>query len=62
MAITPSYKPEETEDYYVDKGAVMTPQVNPMVANKYAAGKAEASAKDFIEWPTKIAGQTEQGM
>ena len=62
MAITPSYKPEETEDYYVDKGAVMTPQVNPMVANKYAAGKTEAAAKDFIEWPTKVAGQTEQGM
>jgi hypothetical protein len=62
MALTPSYKPEETEDYYVDKGAVMTPQVNPMVAAKYAAGKAEAASKDKVEWPTSVAGQTDQGM
>ena len=55
MAITPGYKPEseETEEHYIDKGAVMTPQVNPMVASKYAAGKAEAAATDKVEWPTK---------
>lgn len=58
MALTPSYKPEETEDYYVDKGAVMMPQINPMVAAKYAAGKAQAAATDKVEWPTKVAGLT----
>jgi hypothetical protein len=61
MAITPSYKPEEAEDHYVDKGAVTTPQVNPMVAAKYAAGKAEAASKDKVEWPTKVNGQETQG-
>lgn len=58
MALTPSYKPEETEDYYVDKGAVMMPQINPAVAAKYAAGKAQAAATDKVEWPTKVAGLT----
>lgn len=54
MALTPSYKPEETEDYYVDKGAVKDPQINPMVAAKYAKAKAEAADADFIEWPTNV--------
>ena len=54
MAITPSYKAEGTEEHYIDKGAVMTPQINPMVAAKYAAGKAEAAAADFVEWPTNV--------
>lgn len=58
MAITPSYKPEESEEYYIDKGAVTTPQTNPMVEAKYAAGKAQAAATDKVEWPTKVAGRT----
>jgi hypothetical protein len=58
MAITPSYKAEGTEEHYIDKGAVTTPQINPMVAAKYAAGKAEAAATDKVEWPTKVAGLT----
>jgi hypothetical protein len=58
MAITPSYKVEGTEEHYIDKGAVTTPQINPMVAAKYAAGKAEAAATDKVEWPTKVAGLT----
>lgn len=57
MAITPGYKTSteatEVEEEYIDKGAVKTPQVNPMVAAKYAAGKAEAAATDKVEWPTK---------
>ena len=57
MAITPSCKTSteatEVEEEYIDKGAVKTPQVNPMVAAKYAAGKAEAAATDKVEWPTK---------
>jgi hypothetical protein len=58
MAITPSYKPEETEDYYIDKGAVTTPQYNPTVDAKYAAAKAQAKATDKVEWPTKVDGLT----
>jgi hypothetical protein len=58
MAITPSYKAEGTEEHYIDKGAVTTPQINPMVAAKYAAGKAQATATDKVEWPTKVAGLT----
>ena len=57
MAITPGYdtvkESQEVEQHYIDKGAVTTPQVNPMVAAKYAAGKAEAAATDKVEWPTK---------
>ena len=58
MAITPSYKAEGTEEHYINKGAVTMPQINPMVAAKYAAGKAEAAATDKVEWPTKVAGLT----
>ena len=66
MAITSGYESyteaTEVEQEYIDKGAVMTPQVNPAVSAKYAAGKAEAAAKDFVKWPTSVAGQTDQGM
>ena len=62
MALTPSWKTETVEEEYIDKGAVKTPQVNPMVEAKYRAAEAEARAKDFVEWPTKVQGQTEQGM
>lgn len=62
MALTPSWKTEAVEEEYIDKGAVKTPQVNPMVEAKYRAAEAEARAKDFVEWPTKVQGQTEQGM
>jgi hypothetical protein len=58
MAITPSYKVETVEEHYIDKGAVTTPQTNPMVESKYAAGKAQAAATDKVEWPTKVAGLT----
>ena len=54
MAITPSYKAEGTEEHYIDKGAVTTPQINPMVAAKYAAGKRQAAEADYVEWPTAI--------
>ena len=62
MAITPSYETytekTEVEQEYIDKGAVKTPQINPMVESKYAAAKAQASATDKVEWPTKVAGLT----
>ena len=59
MALTPSWKTNaEGEEEYIDKGAVKTPQINPMVDAKYAAGKAQALATDKVEWPTKVAGLT----
>ena len=65
MAITPSYdtvkESNEIEQHYIDKGAVKTPQVNPMVESKYATGKAEAARMDKVEWPTSVSGQTDQG-
>ena len=57
MALTPSYKPE-VEEEYIDKGAVTTPQYNPVVDAKYAAAKAQALATDKVEWPTKVDGLT----
>ena len=56
MAIDPSYKVETVEEDYIDRGAVKTPQMNPEVDRKYAAGKAQALATDFVEWPTKVTG------
>lgn len=59
MAITPGWKTNaEGEEEYIDKGAVMTPQMNPKVDALYSAGKAQAEATDKVEWPTKVAGQT----
>ena len=62
MALTPSYSTSteatEVEQTYIDKGAVKTPQVNPMVDAKYMAAKAQALATDKVEWPTKVAGLT----
>ncbi len=57
MAITPSVRPEKEEEYF-DKGAVMTPQYNPVSDAKYAKAKAEAAATDKVEWPTKVNGLT----
>ena len=55
MAITPGYKTNaEGEEEYFDKGAVMTPQINPESDRKYMEGKAKAAAADYVEWPTKI--------
>jgi hypothetical protein len=55
MAITPSYTNSE-EGHYIDKGAVMTPQINPSSDAKYVAAKAQALAESKIVWPTKVAG------
>ena len=65
MAITPSWEVSteatEKEYEYIDKGAVKTPQVNPMVEAKFKAAEAEAERIDFVEWPTKVSGQESQG-
>jgi len=58
MAITPSYRTELVEEEYIDKGAVTTPQVNPEVDRKYMEARAQAEAVDYVEWPTRVAGQT----
>lgn len=52
----------EGEEVYVDKGAITMPTPSTVGRAKYAAAEAEAAAKDFVEWPTKVTGQTEQGM
>ena len=62
MAITPGWKTNaEGEEEYIDKGAVMTPQINPVTDGRYAKAKAEAEAKDYVEWPTAVHGQETQG-
>ena len=60
MAITPSYKVnKEGEEEYIDRPAVTTVQYNPTVDAKYQAGKAQAYAADYVEWPTKVHGNDE---
>jgi hypothetical protein len=62
MALTPSWKTNaEGEEEYIDKGAVMMPQINPMVDAKYAMAKIKAEMTDFVEWPTDVHGQETQG-
>jgi hypothetical protein len=57
MAITPDYQSgTQEEDQYIDRGAVTMPQMNPEVDRKYSEGKAEALAKDYVEWPTAVHG------
>jgi hypothetical protein len=50
----------EGEQVYVDKGAITMPTPSTVGRAKYAAAEA-ATSVDKIEWPTKVAGQTEQG-
>jgi hypothetical protein len=52
----------EGEEVYVDKGAITMPTPSSVAGMKYTAGKAQAMATDKVEWPTKVAGQTDQGM
>ena len=57
MALTPSWMTNaEGEEEYIDKGAVKMPQINPEVDAKYSAGKAQALANDYVEWPTQVHG------
>ena len=63
MAITPSWETytekTEVEQEYIDKGAVTTPQMNPVVDARYQEAKAKAYAADYVEWPTKVHGDDE---
>jgi len=63
MAITPSWiTNKEGEEEYIDKGAVTTPQINPVKDALYAQAKVDADRIDYVEWPTKVSGQENQGM
>jgi hypothetical protein len=62
MAITPGFKTNaEGEQEYIDKGSVMMPQINPVVEAKYLKASVEADIIDYVEWPTRVAGQEMQG-
>ena len=62
MALTPGYKTNaEGEEEYIDKGAVTTPQINPMVEAKYRKAAVDADIIDYVEWPTMVHGQETQG-
>lgn len=65
MAITPGWKSSteatEVEEEFIDKGAVTTPQVNPVIEARYRAAEAEANKADYVEWPTAVHGQEKQG-
>lgn len=50
----------EGEEEYVDKGAITMPTPSVQGRKQYAEAEAMASV-DKVEWPTKVAGQTEQG-
>jgi hypothetical protein len=52
----------EGEEVYVDKGAITEPTPSVQGRKQYMEAEAAASAADFVEWPTKVQGQTEQGM
>lgn len=63
MTITPGWKVnKEGEEEYIDKGAVTTPQVLPKVAAALAKGQVDADRIDYVEWPTKVHGQENQGI
>jgi hypothetical protein len=50
------------EEEYVDKGAITMPTPSVQGRKQYMEAEAAAKAADKVEWPTKVAGQTEQGM
>jgi hypothetical protein len=52
----------EGEEVYVDKGAITEPTPSMQGRKQYAEAEAAAAKADFIEWPTNVHGQTEQGM
>jgi len=63
MAVTPSWRTNaKGEEEYYDKGAVTEPQINVETDRKYTEAETQANAADYVEWPTAIHGQTDQGM
>lgn len=52
----------EGEEEYVDKGAITMPTPNTMAQAKLMAAEAKADMDDYVEWPTKVSGQENQGI
>ena len=52
----------EGEEEYVDKSAITMPTPSVQGRKQYMEAEAKASAADFVEWPTMVQGQTEQGI
>jgi hypothetical protein len=52
----------EGEEEYVDKGAITEPTPSVQGRKQYMEAEAAAKAADKVEWPTKVSGQTDQGM
>ena len=44
----------EGEEEYVDKGAITMPTPSTVGRAKYAEAEAQATAADFVEWPTDV--------
>ena len=53
---------DEGEQEYVDKGAITMPTPNTMAQAKLIAAEADADRIDYVEWPTKVSGQENQGI
>jgi hypothetical protein len=52
----------EGEQEYVDKGAITMPTPNTMAQAKLMAAEVDADRIDYVEWPTKVSGQENQGI
>ena len=52
----------EGEQEYVDKGAITMPTPNTMAQAKLMAAEADADRIDYVEWPTMVHGQENQGI
>lgn len=55
---------EATEVEYtaVDKGAITMPTPNVMAQAKLKAAEIKADMDDYVEWPTMVHGQENQGI
>ena len=52
----------EGEQEYVDKGAITMPTPNTMAQAKLMMAEADADHIDYVEWPTMVHGQENQGI
>jgi hypothetical protein len=52
----------EGEQEYVDKGAITMPTPNAKAQAALIAAETKADVDDYVEWPTKVHGQEEQGI
>ena len=52
----------EGEQEYVDKGAITMPTPNTMAQAKLMMAEVDADRIEYVEWPTKVSGQENQGI